>query len=72
MFQAASISRIMNKTKEYTPVRVSPYKIPCTSVEAENAYSSAWLFITKLRSSLSDSSLDSLAFLKGHFKSLQK
>ena len=47
------------------------YNIPCTSVEAERPFSSAGLFITKLRSSLSKSSLDSLVFLKGHFKHLQ-
>ena len=35
-----------------------------TSVEAERAFSSAGLFITKIRSQLSDRSIDSLCFLR--------
>ena len=49
----------------------SLYSIPPTSVEAERAFSAAGLFNTNLRSSLSDSSLDTLVFLKGHFKRIE-
>ena len=38
--------------------------LPPTSVEAERAFSSAGLFITKIRSQLSDRSIDSLCFLR--------
>ena len=58
------------KSKNILLLEQALYSMPCTSVEAERAFSSAVLFITKLRSSLSDSSLDSLVFLEGHFKSL--
>ena len=38
--------------------------LPPKSVEAERAFSSAGLFITKIRSQLSDRSIDSLCFLR--------
>ena len=38
--------------------------LPPTSVEAERAFSAAGMFITKLRSSLSDNSIDKLCFLR--------
>ena len=38
--------------------------LPPTSVEAERAFSSAGLFITKIRSRLSDKSIDCLCFLR--------
>lgn len=41
--------------------------VPPTSVEAERAFSAAGLFITKLRSKLSDRSIDCLCFLKSYF-----
>lgn len=41
--------------------------VPPTSVEAERAFSAAGLFITKLRSKLSDRSIDCLCFLKKLF-----
>ena len=40
--------------------------LPPTSVEAERAFSAAGLFVTKMRSSLSDNSLDTLCFLRHH------
>jgi len=38
--------------------------LPPTSVEAERAFSAAGLFITKLRSRLSDDSVNLLCFLR--------
>ena len=38
--------------------------LPPTSVEAERAFSCAGLFITKIRSQLSDRSIDTLCFLR--------
>ena len=42
--------------------------IPATSVESERAFSAVGLFVTKLRSNLGDKSIDSLLFLRSHFK----
>ncbi|GFX28100.1 uncharacterized protein TNCV_424271 [Trichonephila clavipes] len=42
--------------------------IPPTSVEAERAFSAAGLFVTKLRTRLSDKSINCLCFLKSYFK----
>ena len=42
--------------------------IPPTSVEAERVFSSAGLLCTKLRSHLSDVTLDCLSFLRSHLK----
>ena len=41
--------------------------IPPTSVEAERAFSAAGLFVTKLRSRLSDKSLNALTFLRSYY-----
>ena len=41
--------------------------VPPTSVEAERVFSAGGLFLTKLRSSMSDSTLDKLIFLKLFF-----
>ena len=41
--------------------------IPPTSVEAERAFSAAELFTTKLRSLLSDKSVNALCFLRSHY-----
>ena len=42
--------------------------IPPTSVESERAFSAAGLLCTKIRSSLSDKTFDSLTFLRAYFK----
>lgn len=42
--------------------------IPPSSVEAERAFSSAGLFITKLRTKLSDKSIDCLCFLRTYLQ----
>lgn len=44
--------------------------IPPTSVEAERCFSAAGLFVTKLRTSLKDETIDMLCFLRSHFMSL--
>ena len=41
--------------------------VPPTSVEAERAFSAAGLFVTKLRSRLSDNSIDTLCFLRAFY-----
>ena len=38
-----------------------------SSIEAERVFSSANLFVTKLRNKMSDSTLDNLVFLRSHF-----
>ena len=43
------------------------FSIPPTSVEAERAFSAAGLFVTKLRSCLSDKSLNALTFLRSYY-----
>lgn len=42
-----------------------------TSVESERAFSSAGLFVTKIRSRLGDDSIDSLCFLKSYLMNLK-
>ena len=61
-----------SKSSNLQLLEQSLYTIPPTSVEAERAFSAAGLFNSKLRPSLSDSSLDALVFLKGHFKNTTK
>ncbi len=39
-----------------------------TSVEAERAFSACGLFLTKMRSRLSDSTINALCFLRAHFQ----
>ena len=41
--------------------------LPPSSVEADRCFSAAGLFISKLRSSLSDKILDSLCFARSYF-----
>ena len=42
--------------------------IPPTSVESERAFSSTGLFVTKIRSSLGDNTIDALVFLRNYYK----
>jgi hypothetical protein len=42
--------------------------IPPTSVEAERAFSAAGLLCTKIRSRLSDATLDTLCFLRSYYR----
>jgi len=42
--------------------------IPLTSVEAECAFSAAGTLGTKIRSSLSDATLDTLCFLRSYYR----
>lgn len=42
--------------------------IPPTSIESERAFSAAGLFITKLRTRLSDRSVDTLCFLRSYYQ----
>ena len=44
--------------------------LPPTSVEAERAFSAAGLFVSKVRASLSDESVDNLCFLRNYLKKL--
>ena len=46
-------------------------RIPPTSIESERAFSALGLFVTKLRSRLSSSSINMLSFLKSYYKSKQ-
>ena len=55
--------RTNNISKLYEAVK----SVPPTSVEAERAFSAACLFITKLRSRLSDKSINALCLLRSHF-----
>jgi len=41
--------------------------IPPTSVESERAFSAVGLFVTKIRSSLEDNTIDALLTLRNHF-----
>ena len=46
--------------------------LPPTSVEAERVFSAAGLFITKIRTKLSDATVDSLCFMRKYLLSLKK
>ena len=48
------------------------YTIAPTSVEAERIFSAAGLYVTKLRSSLKDSSIENLLMLRSHFMNEKK
>lgn len=58
IFEATG-KRTDNLEKLYNALKT----IPPTSIESERAFSAAGLFITKIRSSLSDSAIDNLCFL---------
>ena len=57
-----------DKSKNISSIEEVLNTIPPTSVEAERAFSAAGLFVTKLRSRLSENSVDSLMILKSYFK----
>ncbi|KAI6653465.1 hypothetical protein LOD99_3684 [Oopsacas minuta] len=57
-----------DKSKNIPSIEEVLNTIPPTSVEAERAFSAAGLFVTKLRSRLSENSVDSLMILKSYFK----
>ena len=62
-FEAAKI-----KTPKILKLYKSVMTIQPSSVQAERIFSTAGLFSTKLRSRISDRTLDSLCFLRNYFK----
>ena len=54
------------QTANITLLYESLKTVPPTSVESERAFSAAGLFVTELRTRLSDSSLDHLSFLRSY------
>jgi hypothetical protein len=65
-FSAFEMSKKRSESLERLYLALS--SIPATSVESERAFSAVGLFVTKLRSNLSDRSIDSLLTLRSHFK----
>ena len=55
--------RTSNITKVFEAVKT----IPATSVEAERAFSAAGLFVTKIRSWLSDKNINALCLLRAYY-----
>ena len=70
-FDATKEFKIFEATKKRTPklerLCNALLTIKPTSVEAERAFSTAGLFLSKIRSSLSDETLDAQVFLKSYF-----
>ena len=56
------------KTAAISQLHLSLLTIPPTSVETERVFSAGGLFLTKLRTNLSDMSLDKLMFLRFFLK----
>lgn len=56
------------KTKNISLLLDALKTVPPTSIESERAFSAAGLFINKLRTRLSDQSIDHLCFLKSYYK----
>ena len=60
----------LNMESVWIPIQNKPVNalmtIPATSVESERAFSAAGLFVSKLRTSLSDKSVDMLCFMRSH------
>ena len=65
-FAAFEVSKKRSATLE--KLYLALCSIPATSVESERAFSAVGLFITKLRSSLGDTTIDALLTLRSHFK----
>lgn len=61
-----------HQTETIKQVHQALLTIPPTSVEAERVFSAGGLYITKLRSQLSDASIDMLIFLKFYFSRKQR
>ena len=61
----------LQKTQTINELHQALLTIPPTSVEAERVYYTSGLFLTKLRSKLSDHTIDMLVFLKFYFVRLQ-
>ena len=61
----------LQKTQTFNELHQALLTIPPTSVEAERVSSASGLFLTKLRSKLSDHTIDLLVFLKFYFAWLQ-
>ena len=59
--QITNIDLLLDALKSISP----------TSVESERSFSAAGLFVTKLRTRLSDRSVDKLCLLKCHYRSQQ-
>ena len=55
------------ETERIRLIKNAVFIVPPTSVEAERAFSASGLFVTKIRSRLSDKTLDILVFLKFYF-----
>ena len=68
--------RVFEATKKRTENLDRLYQaiciVPSTNVESERAFSAAGLFITKLRSRLSNTSIDKICFLGGYFGTKKK
>ena len=58
------------KTLKILKLYKSIMTIQPSSVQAERIFSTAGLFSTKLRSRISDRTLDSLCFLRNYFKNI--
>ena len=61
----------LQKTQTINELHQALLTIPPNSVEAERVFSASGLFLTKLRSKLSDHSIDMLVFLKFYLARLQ-
>lgn len=57
-----------DRTLNITNLLNSLKSIPPTSVESERAFSAAGLFVTKMRTRLSDRSVDCLCYLRAYYK----
>jgi hypothetical protein len=67
---------VYESTEEIPPylekIRKALRTLPPSSSEAERCFSAAGLFITKLRTSLKDETLDFLFFLRSYLQKIQK
>ena len=61
----------LQKTQTINELHQALYTIPPTSLEADRVFYASGLFLTKLRSKLTDHTIDMLVFLKFYFAGLQ-